>query len=238
MEALHGDRERAEEGVEGFRQALEGNLTAEKAARNPLLLGFLAQLFVDDVPFARRRAQLYEQIVRLMRERPGRSEHPSAPSPSSAVAGRTLEIAGWLLQREPVLSENELSEKIGEVLAPDLGRPPLAAKETAEACLDFWQERGVLDRVTAGTRDAVVFVHPTLREYAAGRYASGLDDEDLGGWIAEVRRAGYTDIAAGPRHFAADPGQMLGAAELQLRSRNGSFDQLVARLCYRHRNAK
>lgn len=188
MEALHGDRERAEENVEGFRQALEGNPTAEKAARSPLLLGFLVQLFVDDVPFARRRAQLYEQIVRLMRDRPGRSEHPSALSPSSAVAGRTLEVAGWLLQRAHVLSENELSEKIGEMLAPGLGCPPLAATQTAEACLDFWQERGVLDRVTAGTREAVMFVHPTLREYAAGSYASRLKDEDLSGWIAEVRR--------------------------------------------------
>lgn len=34
----------------------------------------------------------------------------------------------------------------------------------------------------------MMFVHPTLREYAAGRYASKLGDKPLGDWIAEVRR--------------------------------------------------
>lgn len=214
MEVLHGDRGRAEANVEAFEQALEGNSTAKKAARNPLLLGFLVQLFVDDVPLARRRAQLYDQIVRLMRERPGRSEHPVGPSPSAAVAGRALEIAGWLLQHQPVLSQDELAEKLGEMLAPDLGCAPLAAQGTAEECISFWQERGVLDRVTAGTREAVLFVHPTLREYAAAQHASRFDDVALSTWISEVRRdASWREtvlLAAGSRVDAEVVETLLG----------------------------
>jgi hypothetical protein len=58
----------------------------------------------------------------------------------------------------------------------------------AEECISFWEERGLLERLTAGNREALVFTHAGLGEYAAARYASDCSPEELASWVAEVRR--------------------------------------------------
>ena len=51
----------------------------------------------------------------------------------------------------------------------------------------FWEERGLLERITAGSREAIKFVHAALGEYAAGRVASGMGEEAFANWITEAR---------------------------------------------------
>ena len=95
----------------------EGEQHGDEGRRHPLLLGFLVRSFVDRVPYGTRRAQLYGQIVRQIRDReprPGRSE----ATISVAVADRTLEKIGWLLQRETIVSGQEIAAELGEELSP------------------------------------------------------------------------------------------------------------------------
>lgn len=101
-----------------------------------------------------------------------------------------LEKVGWLLQHGGV-SGQEAREKSGEYLAAELNLPVVVAEEKAEERLAFWEDgedRGILERLTAGTREALVFVHVQLGEYAAARHASRLDREELVWWVREVRR--------------------------------------------------
>ena len=79
-----------------------------------------------------------------------------------------LEKVGWLLQHGGV-SGQEARERSGEYLAAELNLPVVVAEEKAEERLAFWEDgedRGILERLTAGTREALVFVHVQLGEYA------------------------------------------------------------------------
>lgn len=188
LEELYEEPDTVEDALNDFWTSVKESETAKRAAGNPLLLGFLVRLFVDSSSFGIRRAQLYGQIVRQIRDREPRHGRSEAKI-SLAVADRALEKIGWLLQQETIVSGQEVAEELGEELAAELDLPNLAAKQKAEECLTFWEERGLLERLTAGSREALMFVHAALGEYAAARYASRMDEETLIRWITEVRRS-------------------------------------------------
>jgi hypothetical protein len=164
------------------------------------------------VSSGRRRIQLYGQIVRQIRDREPR--HVSLrPEPGPVVADCALEKIGWLLQHG-VVSGQEATQKLGEYLAAELDLPAVAAEVKAEEYLAFWEDRGILERLTAGTREALVFVHVQLGEYAAVRHASRLDREELVRWDREVRRDPHGRevvlLAAGVGILCGIAGALLG----------------------------
>jgi hypothetical protein len=109
------------------------------------------------VSSGRRRVQLYGQIVRQIRDREPR--HVSLrPEPGPVVADCALEKIGWLLQHG-VVSGQEATQKLGEYLAAELDLPAVAAEVKAEEYLAFWEDRGILERLTADTSEELVFVH-------------------------------------------------------------------------------
>lgn len=77
-----------------------------------------------------------------------------------------------------MISGEEASEWLGRELEGERSISSLAGQEMAEECIDFWEERGLIERLTEGSREALVFAHAGLGEYAAARYASRLDSED------------------------------------------------------------
>jgi len=102
------------------------------------------------VSSGRHRSQLYGQIVRQIRDRePRHVSHVSLrPELGPVVADRALEKIGWLLQHG-VVSGQEATQKLGEYLAAELDLPAVAAEVKAEEYLTFWQDRGILERLTA-----------------------------------------------------------------------------------------
>jgi hypothetical protein len=172
--------------LEEFLDRVRENETAKRAAGNPLLLGFLVGLFADGVPFGKRRAELYRRVVRRIRDQNPRRATDKIFKRS--VVDRAAELLAWRLQHETVISGEEASEWLGCELEGKLHLDSLAAEERAEECIDFWEERGLLERLTEGSREALVFAHAGLGEYAAARYASRLGAGDLERWVTEVRR--------------------------------------------------
>ena len=182
-----GDGEALEYKLEEFLERVGENETAKRAAGNPLLLGFLVGLFAEGVPFGKRRAELYGQVVRRIREQVPRRATDKAPK--RPVVDRAAELLAWRLQHEPVISGEEASEWLGQKLEEKLPFDSVVAEERAEECIDFWEERGLLARLAEGSREALVFAHAGLGEYAAARYASTrLGAGDLEQWVTEVRR--------------------------------------------------
>jgi hypothetical protein len=104
------------------------------------------------------------------------------------LADRASEKIGWLLQHGAVVSGQETTEKLREYLAAERDLPVVAAEVKAEECLAFCKDRGILERLTAGTREALVFVHVQLGEYAAAHHAPRLGREEVVWWVREVRR--------------------------------------------------
>ncbi len=164
---------------------LQTNKNASLAARNPLLLGFLVQLIAEGKSIRQNRAELYRDIIKLAYKRPPLDREPIELKERDAQ--RILEIAGWKLLQEPELSADELIESLIEELETR-DYTLREAEEKAEAGVDFWENRCIFERRSMGNQDLITFIHPTLGEYAAGRYASRLDDEKLCEWLEAVRQ--------------------------------------------------
>jgi hypothetical protein len=166
---------------------LESNETISLATKNPLLLGFLLQIFQDFQEYPdpiQNRAKLYEKIINLAYKRPLQDREPV--NLEESTAHRILEIAGWELLNNSACSENELRKEVGRKLADDLDIKPFKAEVQAGEGLKFWEQRRIFERVKVGCDESIVFIHRTINEYAAGLYICMLSDENFCQWLTEV----------------------------------------------------
>jgi len=62
------------------------------------------------------------------------------------------------------------------------------AAQRAESAIHQWAEHGLLEVLTVGSRDAVVFVHLALGEFLAGRRMARLDATSLRAEVERCRR--------------------------------------------------
>ena len=176
------DSEEAEKRLRGFLEELDQSHTASIAARNPQLLGFLIVLYVKGHDIGGNRFQLFDKIVEEIRKQtvPDRVFEHQVDAP---VAHQGLDCTGWLMLHSPNLSEASLVEGLGQQLAEGLSLRPLQARQTASEVLLFWEERGLLERVSAGTETTFTFVHMAFQEFTAARFLVQLPDEELITWI-------------------------------------------------------
>jgi len=172
--------------VERFLQELEGNHIASIAARNPLLLVFLLQLFLEDISLTQQRASLYEQILDVWRvSLPQENRNWLVPSFDGTLAWPSLELLGWSLlfpeENERTHSQKQLLQKVSLRVAHEMNVP----LPTVTPFAQFWYERGVLDRLQIGLVEVYTFVHATFNEYAAGRYLASLSTPEIQRWVRD-----------------------------------------------------
>jgi hypothetical protein len=159
---------------------------ATLAARNPLLLGFLIRLHADGVPLDTNRAGLYQQIIHVIHASKvvGRETDSDL---EEAVANRVLDILGWLVTGTPEMSRSNATREVAIHLERELEIPQLRATQVAERGLRHWEDRRLIERLTGGSHEAFVFLHPSLGEFAAARYGAALPEPSLSAWIKLVR---------------------------------------------------
>lgn len=176
------DSEEAEKRLRGFLEELDHSHTASIAARNPQLLGFLIALYVKGHDIGGNRFQLFDKTVEEVRKQttPDRVFRHQVDAP---IAHQGLDCTGWLMLHSPNLSEAGLVEGLGQHLAEELSLRPLQARQIASEVLLFWEERGLLERVSAGTETTFTFVHMAFQEFTAARFLVQLPDEELIAWI-------------------------------------------------------
>jgi hypothetical protein len=155
---------------------------ASIAARNPLFLSFLVRLFIDGQDINAKRNVLFSRIVELIRKSPPLNRASPEGQVDSATAWATAEITGWSCLTQP---DRPVSE-IYSLIARQLGGGIDVARR-AESAVHLWTEHGLIELVTAGSLDAVVFVHPALGEYLAGRHLAQLDASDFTQAISDHR---------------------------------------------------
>lgn len=160
---------------------------ASIAARNPLLLSFMLSLFLDGKPLTGRRAELFEQIIDLVRRTP-MSDRSLTAEVDEAVAERVIEVAAWRLIGAPDTELKTLREELAQDLVTQAGSAPLEARRLADRGLRFWEDRRLIERVAVGNSETYTFVHLSLGEYLAGRYISRMTDADLRLWLASACR--------------------------------------------------
>ena len=187
IQALAPDATTVEKKVFRFQEQLEDNRVASLAARNPLLLGFLIQLSLQGEALAQQRADLYEQILNLWRVSLPQSRIWQVSQLDVLLAWRSLELIGWFLllseKGQKAYSHDQLVQQMSQQLMQEMDIRLLQASATASTCLQFWHERGVLDRIQIGDQAVYTFVHATFNEYAAGRYLARLSPSEIQQWV-------------------------------------------------------
>jgi hypothetical protein len=147
-------------------KATDSRTAAAIAARNPLLLSFLIRLFLDHQPLTGNRSVLFSRIIELIRK--------SSPTDRRSIHGTTMrygeaweiaEILGWITIESPGRTAEELYHEI-----TNRSEHNAIGLNAAEACVSFWEDRGLIERVSVGSRETIVFVHLSLGEYLAARF--------------------------------------------------------------------
>jgi hypothetical protein len=184
----------AEKQFTHFQEQLQKSSTASLAARNPLLLGFLIQVSLEGETVVHSRAQLYEQILNTWRVSLPQGRQWRVSHLDMLLAWRSLEIIGWsflLSDHEQIIcADEQLLRHLTLQLVQEMGVQPLQASSVANNCLQFWHERGVLDRSYQGSQEMSLFLHRTINEYAAGRYLAHLSRTEIQGWV----RKNYSNV--------------------------------------------
>ena len=160
------------------------NKTATIAARNPLLLSFLVRLHLDGEPLSGNRTQLFERIIELIRRSyPTERVALNRSLPDHGTAWHVAELLGWSTVEKPGRETSALYVEVGSQLGGGLSNARLA-----EIATNLWNDHGLIERVTVGSREGLVFVHLSLGEFLAGRYLSKLAPEVIALEVGRVRR--------------------------------------------------
>ncbi|MEY8735578.1 NACHT domain-containing protein [Peribacillus frigoritolerans] len=166
----------SEKVIGNFKEQLEKNRTASVAARSPLLLNFIIQLYVSGESFGSVRADLYSKILNEWMSQIDRGEYINV---SPQIALSTLEWIGWTLQEAQDTnwgrSKSNIIDGLGNYLSEQKNINILEGRESAELYLRYWTEKGVLEHLKVDHEDAYTFIHQTLCEYNAARFFTSMD---------------------------------------------------------------
>lgn len=163
---------------------LKTSSESEVIARSPLLLGIVASLIVRNKVLGRTKAQLYEKMFDLIDDLS--NSRVSRHVASRAVLRRFLDFVGWILCERPLAVPYEIISSTTEWLREEMGYAPLLARETAEQCLRYWLDVGVLERVQSVGQEALTFVHRTFAEFTAARYLLSLHPDPQASAISGI----------------------------------------------------
>jgi hypothetical protein len=156
------------------------------ASRNPLLLGFLIRLSLDEIDVGKTRSELYAHIFDIIaRTTPNDRE---AVVINERVATEVANALAWKQTQTPFCSSDETLAFVSEHLCSRFNLGILAADEAAKSGLQFWQDRRLVETLSVGNDAKTFFIHLTLQEFAAARYAKDLESPKFSEWISQARR--------------------------------------------------
>jgi energy-coupling factor transporter ATP-binding protein EcfA2 len=176
------DSDQAQDMCSTFLKMLARSRTASIASRNPQLLGFLIALHINGYDIGGNRFRLFSKMVDEIgkQTRRDREFHHTVELP---IAQRALECLGWLVHHNPGSSEEELIEFLGQHLAEELGIQLLRAQHIACEAVAYWEERGLLEKLSIGNMTTFTFVHMAFQEFEAAKFLSRLPGKEFVEWI-------------------------------------------------------
>lgn len=176
------DSEEAEKRISTFLEELRRSRTASVAARNPQLLCLLIALYINGYDIGGNRFQLFSNIVEEIRKQT-RTDRTFQQQMDAPVGHRALNCTGWLMLQNPNISESDLIEKLGQQLTTELSLQSLQGQQIAARALLFWEERGLLERLRAGSETTFAFLHTAFQEFTASRFLITFPEKEFVKWI-------------------------------------------------------
>ncbi|MEP7043996.1 MAG: NACHT domain-containing protein [Dokdonella sp.] len=136
---------------------------------SPLTIALTVSLIAQRIPIPDHEADLLGRFIDCYRSHSatGRDSPVSIAAP---ILDRILESIAAQLRTKPSIEARELLKRVAADIAPALGKPSLAACDDVKQTLDFWEQRGLLERLHVGQASYYAFAHMQLCEVVAASY--------------------------------------------------------------------
>ena len=147
-------------------------------SKSPLLLAFTAALILKRKTLGESKTDLYTRIFKLIDEAPA-PRKDSAPAASRAIRDSVLNHLGWLVSTSPLLAAEEFEKQCAENIERDIGESHLKSLSLAQDAITYWEEAGLIERISYSGQDLITFIHKTCGEFAAARYLATIDETEV-----------------------------------------------------------
>ena len=161
-----------------IRAYLEEGSASKVLARSPLLLAFGAALFLNWREPSKTKLELYQRIFRLIDDSSAGRLAASEP-PAKAIRNRVLNELGWLVSAAPLRAAEELERQCARTMERALGVTYLRALAEVEASVEYWEERGLIERLRHPGMDLIAFIHKTCGEFAGALHLSEIKPDEV-----------------------------------------------------------
>lgn len=183
MELVQQDCEKQ---YQWFRKRLQNYELHKLACRSPLVLGFMVQLSLQKKDFGNSKISLYQEIVNEWLQGSSR-DNEKIISEVELLYGIEA-IAFYMMshvsdEAREVYTKNNIITYVGERFTEEMEYPLLKAKKIAEQCLEFWLERGILDKGFYKGQECFLFLHLNVGEYLAACYLTKMSLKMKKEWV-------------------------------------------------------
>jgi hypothetical protein len=142
------------------------HLPSEAIAISPQLLGMSAALIYRHQTLPQTRHRLYFELIKLF------TEQAIERAPEHAdIAICVLDIIGWHLVCNPLISFEGLVERSATTLSPLINKPALSCRSDVRTAVAQWERVGLVERVYHSGTELLTFIHKTFCEFVAARYS-------------------------------------------------------------------
>lgn len=180
------EKEKLEKTREFLKKELEKSKYSKAIIRSPLLMGLTVSLATQQVPLGKTKIELYSKLFKLIEGTPSnRNIEEKVPF---AIQDYFISYLGWQLIKHPTLSLDLIMNNVSNKVKQELDCPQLKALSICEECANYWEERGVIEKIHHSKASVYTFIHKTFMEYAAGKYLSKLSESIL---LEEINSLDY-----------------------------------------------
>ncbi len=175
---LYKDKQETLERTRKFLKAeLEKSKYSKAITRSPLLMGLTVSLATKEVSLGKTKTELYKNFFELIEGSPS-NRRIDAGIPS-AVQEYFISYLGWQLIKYPTASLDVTIRNVSRQIRNELDCTQLKARSICDGCINYWEERGVIEKIHYSKGFLYTFIHKTFMEYAAGRYLANLPEDLL-----------------------------------------------------------
>jgi hypothetical protein len=135
------------------------------ATRSPLILTMLASLSSKGIEPGSSRSSLYRQLFKLLESFPSTRSVNSLPT--AADRDWFINLLGWVLLEHGTEPFDTTSERCISEWQNETQGSRLDCMNKVDACFNYWESVGAIERIHTLDQEAVTFVHKTFAEYAA-----------------------------------------------------------------------
>jgi hypothetical protein len=160
-----------------LKSELEKSKYSKAIIRSPLLMGLTVSLATKSVPLGKTKTELYKSLFELIEGSP--SNRKIDADISSAVQDYFIDYLGWQLVKHPAVSIPIIRNNVAIKIKKELDCSQLKALSISETCENYWEARGMIEKIYHSKGAIYTFIHKTFMEYSAGRYLASLSEDVL-----------------------------------------------------------